>query len=254
MGMGAAVFWLIDDQLPAVPGEPPAFLHPAERPALAKMRAPKRQAEWLHGRLAAKTLLQARHPGCQGRSLAEILIANEPGGAPYAALADSALGDSPHEPGPRLPGCLSLSHSGPLAAAALALEDGFQVGIDIEKVEPRPPGFFESYFTPPEADAIRGCAPADQAGAITLVWSAKESALKALGKGLALDTRRIEVRVNQTEDPPDGWRRFEVGGEAAAGLSWQGWWQPYREYLLTLALAYPGSGQRLGSDILIQVG
>jgi 4'-phosphopantetheinyl transferase len=259
------VFWLIDEQIRTdtgkspVLGEPPAFLHPAERPALAKMRAPKRQAEWLHGRFAAKTLLLACHPDCQDRSLVEILIAHSAGGAPYAVLVDD-----PNGSGPRLAGCLSISHSGLLAAAALALETGLQVGIDIEKVEPRPLGFFESYFTSAEADAIRGCAPALQAGAITLVWSAKESALKALGKGLSLDTRRIEIRpdgfseteaAGATRDPSaQAWRRFEVGGGAAAGLNWQGWWQPYRDYLLTLAVACPGSGQRLGNNVLLQVG
>ena len=278
------ICWLLDKKMPERDAVPPAFLNPVEASELAGMRFPKRRGEWLHGRRAAKTLLQKCHPACAQVSLSEIVIANEPTRAPYAALAN----------GMRLPGSLSITHSGPLAAAALALAPHLRVGIDLEKIETRPAGFFEAYFTAGENAYLRSCPAESEAETLTLLWSAKESVLKALRTGLAQDTLRVEIdlveasptlgrttqknqkMVGSKSNPPDearnekgedeaagSWQRFGIGGAAVAASTagseswaWSGWWQVYQGYILTLAAAGPADalGQGLGREIPFQVG
>jgi len=248
------ICWLLDEKMPVGDEDPPAFLNPVEASGLAGKRFPKRRAEWLHGCWVAKSLLQKRHPACVELPLSEIVIAKEPGGAPYAALAD----------GTRLPGCLSITHSGPLAACALALDPRLHVGIDLEKIEARPAGFFEAYFTPPENAYLRNCPPETLPEVLTLFWSAKESVLKALRKGLSLDTRQVEIRLVDVDDGlSSGWRRFGVAGNALEGSTpdsgpwvWAGWWQVYQGYILTLVAACQAGelGQRLEGEVPLQVG
>jgi len=253
------IFWLLDEKMPVWDEDPPAFLDPVEASGLAAKRFPKRRAEWLHGRWAAKNLLQKRLPMCLKLPLSEIVIANEPGGAPYAALADKT-----HLP-VRLPGCLSITHSGPLAACALALDPRLRVGIDLEKIEARPAGFFEAYFTPPENAYLRNCPPESLPEVLTLFWSARESVLKALRKGLSLDTRQVEIRLVEGDGSfLSGWQRFSVAGNVIKDSIpapwgpwvWAGWWQVYQGYILTLAAACQVGelGQRLGGEIPLQVG
>ena len=278
------IAWLLNEKMPVWDEDPPAFLNPIEAAELAGMRFPKRRAEWLHGRWAAKSLLQKGHPACAQVSLAEIVIGHEPNRAPYAAWAN----------GMRLPGCLSISHSGPLAASALALAPHLRVGIDLEKIEARPAGFFEAYFTPRENAYLRSRPPEAEAEMLTLLWSAKESVLKALRTGLAQDTLRVEIdlagatrtlgqttpknqkRVGSKSNPPDesrvqkgedegagSWQRFGIGGEAVAASAtgsetwaWSGWWQVYQGYILTLAAAGPAGAlsQGLNREIPFQLG
>jgi 4'-phosphopantetheinyl transferase len=241
------ICWLLDEKMPVWEEDPPAFLNPAEAAELAGKRFPKRRADWLHGRWAAKKLLQKRHPACAEVSLSEIVIANEPGRAPYALLANGA------DVIP-LPGCLSISHSGPMAASALALAPHLRVGIDLEKIEARPAGFFEAYFTPHENAYLRSLPPESAPEILTLWWSAKESVLKALRTGLAQDTMRVEIDLTEgNSEPTHGWRHFGIAGEAVAASTagpkpwtWSGWWQVNQNYILTLAAAGPAEALRQG--------
>lgn len=257
------VYWLIDDHEftePPLAAGLPAFLHPFEVSYLNRRLTPKRRAEWLHGRWVAKTLLQEQHPDCKGLSLTEIVLASEAGGAPYASRVDSLQGAEPASPlrasegvktaGTRLPGCLSLSHSGPLAACALSLDPAIWVGIDLELVEPRSLGVFADYFTEREMGYIRSLPDEVRSESITLIWSAKEAVLKALRLGLAVDTRQIEVApagegeadasilFSGGDDPGGSWNSFAVSGPSTTGSTWKGRWRLLEGYLLTLAVAY----------------
>ncbi len=49
--------------------------------------------------------------------------------------------------------------------------------------------FVADYFAPEEQTLIAHSSPADRELMLALLWSAKESALKALREGLRLDTR-----------------------------------------------------------------
>jgi phosphopantetheinyl transferase len=71
---------------------------------------------------------------------------------------------------------ISISHKGRFAAAIVATQE---VGIDIERIEPREPGFLDLAFTPAE----RALFGADEALSATRFWVAKEVAAKQAGTG-----------------------------------------------------------------------
>jgi phosphopantetheine--protein transferase-like protein len=65
-----------------------------------------------------------------------------------------------------------------------------RVGIDLEQIEERHPAFLDEWFSEDERNLFAG-----DAALITTAWAAKEAVLKALGRGMALDPRQIEVRA-----------------------------------------------------------
>jgi phosphopantetheinyl transferase len=85
-----------------------------------------------------------------------------------------------------------------------------------------------------EAEAAAG----DAALAATLVWSAKESVMKALREGLRIPPRAVEVSPER--GPADGaWRPFAAHGPGQD--AWQGWWKAEAGFVLC-AVARPASG------------
>lgn len=229
------------------------MLNPEELAVLKSKRFAKRRIDWLHGRLVAKKLINRCHPQAINRALNEIIIASEPGGAPFSALPGGA----------RLPGWLSISHSASLAAAALSTDSQVQVGIDLEEIAARSPGFFENFFTPREIAYVQAGGTSQLPARLTLIWSAKESVLKAMRTGLARDTRSIEVipsDVEVIETPPEGWRRFNAaispGEEAATQPAyWRGWWTTLPGFILTLMASCQDKVlyERLDRSIPLQV-
>lgn len=161
-----------------------AWLSPDERLVLAGLSVPKRRRDWRLGRWVARHAV--------ARALAD------PGAAVPAALSIVAADDGAPEvwwstPHPDV--VVSISHSGHLGFAA-ATEGDAALGCDVELIAPRSALFEADYFTERERafvdEAGRGGAAA-RAWATTLVWSGKESALKALRQGLRADTRSVEV-------------------------------------------------------------
>jgi len=67
------------------------------------------------------------------------------------------------------------------------------MGCDLEIIEPRADSFVADYFTAEEQKMVAGADATDRDLRVTLLWSAKESALKALGEGLRMDTRCVAV-------------------------------------------------------------
>ena len=67
----------------------------------------------------------------------------------------------------------------------------------------------------------------------TLLWSAKESALKALRTGLTLDTKAVEVEVQVPVAAAPGWQPLRVLS-AQRQASFHGWWRDYGAYVITL--------------------
>lgn len=191
---GLHLAWTRAPDLPSGEG----WLSPGERAVLAGLGFPKRRNDWLLGRWAAKRAVLS-------------LLARAPD--PVAASAIEVLPDSDGRPGTGLPGVrLSISHAGGVGFAA-ASRGPNPIGCDVEVVAPRSEAFVEDYLTPRESAAVRQAAPDDAALVTNLIWSAKESALKALGQGLRLDTRAVEVRN-------EGWLRARAndpyGLDAAA--------------------------------------
>jgi 4'-phosphopantetheinyl transferase len=122
---------------------------------------------------------------------------------------------------------------------ALATGLNLQVGTDLEKVEVRTETFILDYFTPTERHLVDKYPAESRAMAVTLIWSAKESMLKALGVGLRWDTRTVEVRglegLLTTSKDHGRWQKIHIGEQPANDRAWAAWWQRRDPFILTLA-------------------
>jgi 4'-phosphopantetheinyl transferase len=188
-----------------------AWLTPEEALVHAALRMPHRVADWRLGRWVAKgAVAAALDQVASARDTIEVLAA--PGGAPVARL----LGPSSEVPTVSV----SLSHSGGTGFAAAA-PGAVRLGCDLETIEPRSDAFVSDYFTTDEEVWIRAGGSLRHTRA-NLLWSAKESALKALGEGLRMDTRSVEVEALEAPGLDlDTWRALAVatpGGATFPGL------------------------------------
>jgi 4'-phosphopantetheinyl transferase len=185
------------------------WLAPHELLRLSSFSVPKRRSDWRLGRWTAKcavaTYLQM---SIEDTSLASIAIRPTQSGAPEVRISDTALGLA-----------ISLSHSTGTAICALSQGDA-KLGCDVELIEPRAHAFLEDYFTEEEQAWVADAPAHDQSRRVTFLWSAKESALKAMKQGLRLDTRSLIVqpreRMNENQ-----WERFSV--RSLSGDSFDGW-------------------------------
>jgi len=211
------LFWLTrsSDDVPA----DDAWLSPAERVVLGNLRFDKRRRDWRLGRYTAKQALrQGWSATCGGAPPIQLGILAADDGAPEIRGCDA--------PGPSF----SLSHSGGLALCVIG-SPGTRVGCDLEQIEPRTPALVEDFFAPEEQARIAAVPPEQRALSVTLIWSAKESALKLLRTGLRADTRTVVARWPATRTRR-GWSPLEVSvPEHAEPLS--GWWQALGEFILT---------------------
>jgi 4'-phosphopantetheinyl transferase len=191
------------------------WLSDAERIRSAALRVPKRRADWRLGRLTAKRAVAAYlRRNTRLNDLAQIELKLAPSGAPVAFTGNT-----------RAPCSLSLSHRAGRALCAIA-DPTLQIGCDLEVIEPRSDAFISDYFTGTEQDMIAGTPLAQRDAIATLLWSLKETALKALEVGLRADTRSVEVSLpapylieHQTEGQ---WRPATVCC-SSGDVFWCGW-------------------------------
>ena len=211
-----------------MPLETEGLLSPAEFQKFSTFRFAKRRNEWLLGRWAAKALAHSL-PAYQQYTLNQIEIHNAPQGAPHIQLPD---GMTPED-------CLTISHSDASALCALATGPDVRIGADLEKIDARTETFVLDYFTPAECQLVKVYSDETRAVVVTLIWSLKESMLKALGVGLRWDTRAVEVSGLQDSlsenDGMGGWQSIQVAEAKASERVWMGWWQRRDPFILTLA-------------------
>jgi 4'-phosphopantetheinyl transferase len=239
------VYWLeqTEEDLPAEDD----WLNASEMARLSGMRFPKRRVDWRLGRWTAKRALACylnlppRH-----EALRQIELRAEPSGAPEVFLSNELASVT-----------VSISHRAGAAACAVAAA-GDVLGCDLEVIEPRSAAFLADYFTPEEQALVAQVAVADRSQLLALLWSAKESALKALRTGLRLDTRSLAVslvdaRGRVAENPErrledqtlsvrspgnlNSWRPLQVHCES--GQTFDGWWRSTGSLLRTLVAAPP---------------
>jgi 4'-phosphopantetheinyl transferase len=106
---------------------------------------------------------------------------------------------------PGLPGCpadCSLSHSGGLVAAAVGWPG--RVGVDVEVLAPLPLEALDAAFGSGEMADIRS-APEPARRALEL-WTGKEAALKADGRGMSLDPALVDARGEAIRLDGEVWR------------------------------------------------
>jgi 4'-phosphopantetheinyl transferase len=203
------------------------WLAPDERLRAAGFRFPKRRSEWLLGRWTAKRALRSfllLH-GQDAPDFACLEIRSAPDGAPEAF----------QEIGP-VPVSLALSHSDGKGFCVIA-PPGVAVGCDIEAMLRRDLAFLEDYFVEEERLLMAQSQAEARPLLATLIWSAKESALKCLREGLRRDTRSVHVHLG--EEVKSGWNAMTVQCLQSSRL-FHGWWRSAgNEYVQTLAAGSP---------------
>ncbi len=200
------------------------WLSDGEALRLEGMRFPKRRADWRLGRWTAKQALAAWWTLPDNTAtFRRIEILAAPSGAPEVYLDGR-------------PGAvtISLSHRGGVAACAVG-PAGIDLGCDVETIEPRSNAFAADYFTLEEQALISESGSRDLL--LALLWSAKESTLKALRTGLRLDTRSVTVQPSGVGSPAPDWRPLQA--RCADGPVFHGWWHCDEKIVRTMLSAPP---------------
>ncbi|MGO9270857.1 MAG: 4'-phosphopantetheinyl transferase family protein [Terriglobia bacterium] len=238
------VYWLEQTEAD-VPAEND-WLSASEAVRLDGLRFAKRRADWRLGRWTAKQALAAYlNMSGDPETLTGMEVRPAPSGAPEVFVANQPAAMT-----------ISLSHRAGTAICAV-MPAGGALGCDLETIEPRSDGFIADYFTAEEQALVARAPATDRPRLLALLWSGKESALKALRVGLRLDTRCVSVSpVGGPESPgeggearlenpaltstpsygPDGWRPLHV--RYTGGEIFHGWWV-YNDSLLYTVVATP---------------
>ena len=180
-----------------------SHLTPVESERRATFRSVSRQDSFALGRYASRGLL-AESLGCS------------PDQVPLEVLPDGSL----EVPGS--PWQLSISHSGPYAAAAIATSE---VGLDLERIRYRPESLFRFIFHADEL-MVREQVDLPTEHQIALFWSLKESVLKAKRTGLRLSPRTLRLSVDlpagtaQISGQANWESRFELRDDHVLAVSW----------------------------------
>jgi 4'-phosphopantetheinyl transferase len=233
------LYWLEQTEA-QVPAEND-WLSASEAVCLNAMRFAKRRADWRLGRWTAKRALSvALGMPAHRQVLKKIDIRAAASGAPEAFIDNQPA-----------PVTISLSHRAGIAACAVTMSR-VEMGCDLEIAEPRSDAFVADYFTLEEQALIARTSAADRPGIMALLWSGKESALKALREGLRLDTRSVIVIPCATSFDLNGWSQLRVrytGGRATGDRYpgdrspgdqvFHGWWQLADNIVRTVVAAPP---------------
>jgi 4'-phosphopantetheinyl transferase len=197
------------------------WLSAAESDRLRSLRFEKRRGDWRLGRWTAKRAIAA----CldwptYSRVLAKIEIHANASGAPEAFIPNQWATVE-----------ISLSHRAGIAICTVA-PYGVKLGCDVEMIEQRSDAFVADYFTPQEQSLVSQSTVFERPALVTLLWSAKESALKALHEGLRIDTRSMIVSPDVGAPDMCGWSPLHVC--YVDGPSFHGWWRTTERMIYTV--------------------
>lgn len=210
------VYWLEQCEADVPAGDD--WLSASELERLSAMRFAKRRTDWRLGRWTAKCVIAE----CLGtprtsEAFSGISIIAAASGAPEVLMG-------------RRPGgvTISITHRGGIAACAL-VHGHAALGCDLEFVEPNCESFLIDYLANEERVLVAR-AP-DQSKVATLLWSGKESVLKALNVGLREDTRAVIVTPEASGDD-SGWNPLRA--RVAGARVFEGWYQQAGRIVRTL--------------------
>ena len=201
------------------------WLSPPELAHFGSLHIRKRRLDWRLGRWTAKCAVAAYLSWPSDASdLVAIEIRASASGAPEVFIGEQVAEVS-----------ISLTHRDGRAVCSVA-PAGTAVGCDLEIVEPRSDAFVSDYFTPQEQEFVAQAGAGERVLIVPLLWSAKESTLKALREGLRIDTRQVEVDLsgglsgaNQLNE--DSWHPLRTRFEKRL---FHGWWRRTAGVVLTL--------------------
>ena len=198
------------------------WLSESERALVDWLHIPKRRADWRLGRWTAKQAVSLYfNLPRKEQALAAVELRPAPSGSPEAFIHGRAA-----------PVQLSLSHSHGWGLCAIA-RLGVEVGCDLEIVEPRSPAFLVDYFTAEEQELVARTPVASRDRIVTLLWSTKESTLKALRCGLRADTRSVNVApADFPHTRGEEWS--PVSATHIGGRNFGGWWRISHDLVRTI--------------------
>jgi 4'-phosphopantetheinyl transferase len=198
------------------------WLSTHERRTCNAFKFPKRRQDWLLGRWTAKSALASRFAvtgSAEGLRTFEIRPAED--GAPEVFRGNQSV-----------PVSISISHSNGCGFCAIGPR-WKPVGCDVESLAKRSDGFIRDYFTAAEQEQVFAASGAHRALLATLIWSAKESTLKALRLGLRLDTRAVEVFSDMIIPNNDDWTPFRTCFRNDK-RTFDGWYRADRDFVFTM--------------------
>jgi 4'-phosphopantetheinyl transferase len=228
------IYWLTQNLAEVPPDDD--WLSADERAVLDTLRFPKRRAEWRLGRWTAKRALAAYQRAKSDLRTRGIMNLNSPDAQvglyrtiEIRAAADGAPEAFVHDKFLLVP--LSISHRNEIGFCVIN-PLGSTVGCDLEMIEPRSENFVADYFTTEEQQRMAQAPEQDRHWLATLIWSAKESALKALRQGLRLDTRSVIVDPDMNGKNKD-WNFLSVR-QTEASRTFHGWWRIEGKFVQTI--------------------
>lgn len=217
------IYWL--EQRQEDPPEKNDWLGPAELSVLSRLVFLKRRAEWRLGRWTAKCAFALIcHIPRTSDVLTQIEVRSATSGIPEIFILNQPA-----------PVTISISHRSGAAICAIAAAKT-RLGCDVEMIEPRTNAFLEDYFTPSEQFLLAQASPHDRPRLATLLWSAKESALKAMQLGLRADTRSMIVEL-PAHNVEIGWAPLHI--QTVTGDHFDGWWYEEDGMIRTMASVSP---------------
>lgn len=233
MNRAAYTYWLEQTEADVPAGD--HFLSARERTHVADLRFEKRRREWRLGRWTAKhAVVSCLKLPLDGQSLRDVEIRPSPTGAPELFLFNQKANV-----------CVSISHRAGRALCVFGLS-GRDLGCDLELIEPRDHSFVTDFFTTSEQRLVDRATADEQPMLATLVWSAKESALKALKVGLRIDTTSLDVSFTDSttdlgqaarQDDRAAWHPLLL--RHRGGQILRGWWRCANNVVRTVVFGPP---------------
>ncbi len=216
---GATVYYLIQ-KISDLPDDE-SWLSAGERARVAGFRFPKRRRDWILGRWTAKTAIRSSlvHVGRSTPQYTDIEIRSAADGAPLPFILGNPA-----------PVSLALSHSGEQGFCVVAAPD-IALGCDLEFVQVRDTAFIHDYLCDREVKLVLSASADRQPLLTTLIWSAKESALKCLREGLRRDTRSVLVDLEGSGESV--WNPMTVLCRESS-RTFCGWWQTRGDSVATV--------------------
>ncbi len=99
------------------------------------------------------------------------------------------------------------------------------------------PVFVHDYFTQSELANYQKADWQDKAELATLTWSAKEACLKAISKGLSVDTRKVEIMASIDRSIISGWRECTAHYTSEICEEFKVHWQRSDEFIATICIS-----------------
>lgn len=186
---------------------------------------------WQWGRVQVWQL--DHQPGARGEPGARQVLAPALGMAPEQLPIQRSERGRPHLVAPLAGHDVGWSHSG--GHLLVALGQGMRLGVDLERIQPRPKmaEVIARFFHPAEVDWLLGLDETARQHWFFRVWCAKEALLKAHGHGISFGLHRfaflaggpglVLAHSDLELGPVASWQLHEwaIADDFRAALAWQ---------------------------------